>query len=206
MDKKLGKALKLNWSTPNAFKKVVDSKKINYKGATIQTKLTKYGDACSGFYKSMVYALYYNDTYDSISVNAKTFDWRTFQPGDGMLCPGHIEMFWCYTDDSKNARYSEWNSDCKYAVIMTGNPGDTLDIDYYAIDSATGKVMSGVAGATLKSRNVIFKGVTYGEKSKKICIILFDLGSVDDSPLARSRKDLGASGRIGIFTGDFFYE
>ena len=50
-------------------------------------------------------------------------------------------MFWCYTDASKNARYSEWNSDCKYAVIMSGNPGDTLQIDYYSIDSATGKVI-----------------------------------------------------------------
>ena len=136
--KKWGKALKLNWSTPHAFKKLVNSKKINYKGATIQTKLKEDDDACNGFYKSMVYALYYDETWDSISVNAKTFDWRTFQPGDAMESYRHIEMFWCYTDASKNARYSEWNSDCKYAVIMTGNPGDNLDIHYYEIDSASG--------------------------------------------------------------------
>ena len=138
MDKKLGKALKLNWSTPFGFRKVVDSKKINYKGVYIQPKSGEFDDACSGFYKSMVYALYYDETWDSISVNAKTFDWRTLQPGDGMESYMHIQMFWCYTDASKNARYSEWNSDCKYAVIMTGNPGDNLDIIYYEIDSASG--------------------------------------------------------------------
>ena len=145
--KKWSKALKLNWSTPNAFKKVVDSKKINYKGATIQPRLYEYDDVCEGFYKSMVYALYYDETWDSISVNAKTFDWRTLQPGDAMESQRHIQMFWCYTDASKNARYSEWNSDCKYAVIMTGNPGDNLDIHYYAIDSATGKVILHADGA-----------------------------------------------------------